>query len=254
MAETSVTVPWKSQLKTYAYSRRPMPAVDPGRFLIFGQGRTGSNLLGSLLANHPQVHFANEVLFDQMLLPQTWIEGGRRRNPAACYGIHVKIYQLRDEHRVRDVNAWLHGMHERGWKIVYLRRENLLRHVLSNMLADARGSYHDRDGSVSNPRLEVDVLGLVTHMGLRRQNLLAEAEALAGLPFETVVYEDDLLDETQWQPTVDRLYKHIGLASVPVSSALRRTSSADLASMVANLEEIRPALTALGWGGFIDER
>lgn len=46
-----------------------------------------------------------------------------------------------------DVGGWLTALRRRGWKIPYLRRENLLRQVVSNVFAEAAGACHHPDGT-----------------------------------------------------------------------------------------------------------
>jgi hypothetical protein len=52
-------VPLHRQARVLLRSWRQAP---PPGFLIYGQGRSGSTLLGELLGSHPQVCFADEVL------------------------------------------------------------------------------------------------------------------------------------------------------------------------------------------------
>ena len=250
MART--TLPLRSQVSTYARALLPTLSADPGRFLVFAQGRTGSTLLGNLLSCHPDVHFADEVLHDTVRFPELWVEGGRRRHPRAVYGVHVKIYQAREQHGIADVGAWLHRMHDDGWKVVFLHRENVLRHVLSNAIARARGSFHERTSDVTVPQVSVQVPVLLQFMEQRLGLAVDERRALTGVPHETVSYEKDLLESSSWQGTADRVFAHLGLQPVPVTTDLRRTSSDDLTRSLVNLDEVRAALAAKGWEHYLD--
>ncbi len=252
VGDASIDVPWRRQLKTSLRAVMPAAGAMPGQFLIFGQGRSGSTLLGSLLSSHPAVHFADEVLYDRVRAPGSWIEGGRRQHPDHVYGIHVKIYQLREEHGIDDVAGWLGQMADRGWRIIHLRRENLLRHVLSNLLITARGTTHSLDGSDAVPHVTVDVADLVHWMHVRAGLRAEEAAALHGLEHLTVTYETDLLDKAAWQGTADRIFSDLRLSSRPVGSALCRTSTTDLGRTIANLDEVRVAMEDHGWGHLLD--
>lgn len=170
----------KSELKTARHALRPRPPV---RFVIFAQGRTGSTLLTSTLDTHPQITCLDEILGQPRAMPQRFVENAARGSGARAFGFHVKIYQLTCWQRVDDVGGWLAAMRRRGWKILYLRREHLLRHVVSNVFAEAAGTYHHRDGTkTARPeRITLPVERLRQGIDGRRRNLAAERAALAAL-------------------------------------------------------------------------
>jgi LPS sulfotransferase NodH len=254
-AHEKVPQPWHAQGATYgrAVLARLDPRPDAGRLLIFGQGRTGSTLLGSLLASHPALHYADEVLGRNMLFPNSWIEGGRARHRREAYAIHVKLYQVREQQCVRDVNGWLRHMHDRGWHVAYLRRDNLFRHVLSNMVAGATGAFHVHSDVQSTPQVQVDIPGLIHFMYARQQLQRDERAALQSLPHLEMTYEQDLLDPNAWQTTADRVFDVLGLPSATVRASLRRTGTADLSDVVANLDDVRRALRGLGWEHYLEQ-
>ncbi len=177
----------KGELKTARHALRPRPPV---RFVIFAQGRTGSTLLTSTLDRHPQITCHDEILGLPRAFPHRFIDNAARGSGAHGFGFHVKIYQLTSWQRVRDVHGWLSAVQARGWNIIYLRRENLLRHVVSNAFAEAAGAYHHFSGtSTRRPdRLTLDPERLRCGMDGRRRNLEAEQQALSGLEHLPLVY------------------------------------------------------------------
>ncbi|HBE17486.1 MAG TPA: hypothetical protein DEG17_03890 [Cyanobacteria bacterium UBA11149] len=49
--------------------------IPSNKFVIFGQGRTGSTLLYSLLNSHPQIHCDEEILEDRVFFPVQYVKG-----------------------------------------------------------------------------------------------------------------------------------------------------------------------------------
>src|SRR5690606_18816174 len=86
------------------------------RFVIFAQGRTGTWLLHDLLNAHPGVWCDKEILAPQRLAPYAFLEGASRR-PGTAYGCHVQIRHLLETHHL-DPAAFLHRMHDAGWRII----------------------------------------------------------------------------------------------------------------------------------------
>jgi hypothetical protein len=225
---------------------------DPRKFVLFAQGRTGSTLLGELLGSHPQVVFADEILRARVLSTRVWVEGRRRRHPGKVFGFHVKIYQLDDVQGVRNPARWLRGMHRHGWRVLALRRRNLLRHVLSNMTITATGTVHDRSGAAPRTRLTVDPAEVLYWIGQREKVGAAETSALAGVPHLGLTYEDDLLDPARWDDTAGRVFAHLGLEPTQVSTSLRQRNPGPLADLVANYDDLAAALAGTPYASYLD--
>jgi hypothetical protein len=245
-------VPRREQLRALLASTRP--ATGPRPFLLYGQGRTGSTLLGSLLASHPGVTFGDEVLDARVLAPLRYLQGLRVQAGDSCYGVHVKPYHLTDFQGVRDTARWLRRAADAGWLVVHLVRRDTLRHALSGFQLSATGVTHfvEGDGRVTR-RIRVDPESLLFWMAARHQGLERERADLVGLDHLTVTYEDDLLGGPPvWGPTTTRLYAALGLPDHPVQSSLRKVNAGRLEDLVVNAEEVLAAVRASFWSHLAD--
>jgi LPS sulfotransferase NodH len=224
------------------------------KFVVFAQGRTGSTLLGDLLRSHPEIYFADELLAAPVRSPRLTVARTRWRHARHAVGFHVKIYQLSDVHGISDAGGWLHGMHRHGWRVVALRRENLLRQVLSNMTAQLTNRYEDRsgEGEFIRVRPHVNPDELLHWIGVRAAVGADEAAALEGVPHLALTYERDLQDSASWQSTTDRVFDHLDLPSVPVASNLRRQNDGELSSLIANYGEVEAAVGRTEYARFLD--
>ena len=232
--------------------RRP---VAEGRisFIVFAQGRTGSTLLVDLMNSHEGVHCDNEILGWPVRLPNAWVDANRRRHPDRHYGFKVKPYELAVDQRL-DPAAWLRRMHGRGWKVINLHRRNVLRHALSNMVAEHIGGYTFRNADPGESAgVTVDVDMLLGAMSVRSEQREVELAALDGLPHVSVCYEDDLLRPERHQATLDRISDALGLPRAPARTELRRITMDDLRTTIANYEEVEAAVGSTRWAPLLGE-
>jgi hypothetical protein len=144
-------------------------------------------------------------------------------------------------------------MHARGWLIVALRRDNLLRHVLSNMVAERRGSFVYR-GTTPPPvsAFAVEPEHLIRWMRIRQQVGEQEEAALAGLPHVRLGYEHDLLDTSRHQATLDVLCEQLGLPPAEARTDVRRTVAGSIDDVISNLPAVAAALRGTEWERFLD--
>jgi LPS sulfotransferase NodH len=225
----------------YTASLIPLPRTAP-RFVIFAQGRTGSSLLADLLNSHYAIRCEHEILGRRRVEPARYVEG-RGRLFRSAYGFKVKVYQLSHVQR-REPHDFLVHLHSAGWRIVHLRRRNLLRQVLSGMAANDRGWYvhHAAMGAASQPPLSVDIAELRSQLEGRIWAGEREAEALRGVPHLPLEYEQHLLDGVAHQGTADLVCDYVGVERAPVSSRVLRTGTRALPDAIANFSEVESAL------------
>ena len=121
-------------------------------------------------------------------------------------------------------------------------------------LAAERYGYGRRVGASGPVRepLHVDPAVLTHWMGVRARSREQEHAALAGLPHETVCYEDDLDDPVSQQATLDRLAAVLGVESAAAAPTLRPANPGRLADTVANYAEVRRALEGGSWERYLD--
>ena len=228
------------------YTRLLLPGLKrpDRRFVIFAQGRSGSTLLADLLNSHPGVYCADEILTWQRRDPARYALACSVGHKADTYGFKVKIYQLTEAQQIASPNAWLRDMHAQGWAVLQLRRRNVLRQALSSMVAEQRRVYHE-EGQTSQPQpVLIDIDDLLQRTQRRVTTQHEEDQALQGVPHESFVYEDDLLRPETHQATADRAFGFLGLASVPVTTGLRKIADRPLEQVVTNAQAVRAAVAS----------
>ncbi|MBK7181066.1 MAG: Nodulation protein H [Chloroflexi bacterium] len=232
------------------YLRLAWPMQARVRFVIFAQGRTGTWLLHDLLNAHPQIVCDKEILQPRRLAPYAFVEG-RSRRLASVYGFHVQIRQLLEVHHLDPV-AFLRRMEALGWRILYLRRQNILRQSISSLIAGQRRLWYTTNpAELAQHRFTIDLDELMAWLDRRQSYLEQEATALHGLPHLSLVYEDDLLTADQRQVTMTRIFAFLDVDPILVTAKTQRLSSDCLADMVENYQELVDRVASSPYRGFL---
>lgn len=135
------------------------------RFVIFAQGRSGSTALRALLTNPPNVLSEGELLMEHKFLPHKFLDGKAQRHTSEglAWGFKLKWWHL-TEYQNQDVCSFLRNLYERDWKIIYLRRRNILFQALSTLSGEARSAasavgntwQYEKEEQVETPKIDTD--------------------------------------------------------------------------------------------------
>lgn len=230
--------------------RRLEHAPPPG-FAVLTSGRSGSELLRELLGCHPAVFADLEILDRPVRFPRAWVSSRRLRHRRSVYGFKVKLQDLTRFQGVEPEPffAWLH---DGGYRLIHLRRDNIVLQALSVVRARHSGEYHRLDAGGSTPRRVIDPDEVVAACGHQLDQQRREVQVLAPFPHHTVVYEPDLDDRARWQATADGLFEFLGLETVPVTARLGRTRGRSMELEIENWPDVRDALADAGYAAHLE--
>ena len=241
---------YRRRREAYAYVLAALPQrANCARTLIFGQGRSGSTLLESLLSSTG--HFAsNGEVFGakgrKIIYPERYLRGQSSRWPDKNFLCHVKIHHLLSRQRPVEPQPFLQRLSDDGWRIIFLRRTDRVRQALSFLVSEVRGSYHKRDDSPETIAVRVSRERLEALLNRAAASAQEEQEALAGLDYHEVVYERDLKDASKHQQTIDGVLDFLSLPRRPASTLLRKVIAQPLREVVLNYDEFSGWVTQMG--------
>jgi len=189
------------------------------------------------------------------LFPRRFVELAARQERAQAFGFHVKITQLHAWQRIHDAARFLREMEASGWRIIYLWRENLLHQTVSNVFAEAAGTFH-MDGTQTRPTsVTLPLRRLESSLNMRSQLRLAEQAAVKGRNVFEVVYERDLLEPARQAETFAALQEVIGVTGVPLKPNLKKMVVAPLSELISNYDEVADWIAARPeYAGFLETR
>lgn len=227
-----------------SFTRLHLPRTRT-RFCIFGQGRTGSTLLTTLLDSHPDIRCEDELLRRPRLKPLLYLDRVSRGTEAA-FGFHLKPYHLTRFQRVTDLGGFLRRLTEADWTLVHLTRRDVIAHAFSSFHARKHGWHHRTSDARETTLIEIDPERFVQKVKKRLAWREREAAALEGLEVFPFCYENHLLDPAVRGPALAALVRHLGLREVPLSTPLRKSVRGSPWDVVANPDAVREALLRAG--------
>ena len=235
---------FKHQLQVYLNFARAQSHHAPQQFIIFGRGRSGSTTLVSLLNCLPEIYCDGEILAQPVLWPQLYLKARAAQAHKSVYGCKVLSYQLRDTQQIQQGSDFLYELSQAGISILYLRRENLLEHAISNIRARNFGFHQSkfrqndlRTGS-QQEKIYVEPEVVVDWMQKSQRLWEYELSLLRDIPHMALTYEKNLASEAQHQATVDTICRFLGIQSTPAVSQYRKISPQTLQASVENYGEL----------------
>lgn len=232
------------------------------RFVLYTRGRSGGTLLIDLLASHPQIACENygyraELLAFHSFFPFHYIEAKAALAKAETYGFKLKPTEISLVQR-RSSSAFLQNLHRRGWKIVHLRRQNLLRQSLSIQIATQTQVWHHFEGKQNaekskSEKVYIESKALMKYMAEAERIDAEEDDSLAVLPHLSLRYEADLLRTETQNATANRVFKFLGLPPHDAKTDFVRTGSDDIFKNVENADELRDFVLASPYAHFLDD-
>jgi LPS sulfotransferase NodH len=236
------------------------------KLVIFSRGRTGSNLLVSLLRSHPQIWHHHEI-FGEYYLQHGFIRDEINRMGAVAYfervtrrmftervvGVKFLYFQLEPEYahhwNVPDIPSLLPVLKERrDLRIIHLKRRNRLATLVSWKLArHTRRWARLGPGQLSRSDQSRDSMYddvMITLSPDECRNEFAQIEqweryydaAFANHPYVEMYYEDLVTDR---RGEMTRALELLGLEDCELQSPLRRQNTRTLEDVVENFEELR---------------
>jgi LPS sulfotransferase NodH len=226
------------------------------RFLILTSGRSGSDLLVSLLDSHPQLMCDGEVLMSRRAFPEQLVRSrealaGLRR--ARAYGFKLTRDNILAQ-GLEEPATFVRALHERGYRMVLLERRDLLQHAISYARAEQVGYVHHRraDGTGFSATA-LDPMAVMAFMYVLEDVAIFCRQALTGIPHVRLVYEDDLGTPERQQAAADRICEAIELPAAPVHSELVRVTPAAPQEQLSNYEELAELLAITRYAKYLPE-
>lgn len=229
------------------------PPLPPNRFIIFGRGRSGSTLLVDLLNSNDRIHCDGEILHHKVLSPHSHIIQHASRHIDKVYGFKLLSYQVHNVQSVHRPERFVENLYEKGFKIIYLRRRNLLRHAVSNINARSRKFHHQKDeDNFESKAIYIPPNDLSDWIAGSEKLESLEKKMLLKVPYLDLFYEDDLVDPTRHQATVDKVCHFLNVPTSEAKTKYVKLLPGNLSDIVENYSEIMSFLKNSRFSRYID--
>ncbi len=229
-------------------------ADEKKAFIILGQGRTGSTLLKSLLDSHSEIRCEGELFNSHckyiqrpLLLrflrwyPFPYLDYRKKRSMKPVYGCKIL-----EQDQIKFFHTRIRQLQNKGWKIIHIRRKNVVRQVLSSLIAQKTTRWHrneQEDIPVYSVRITAsEVLPAVVSLLKAWEE---ESAFLTEIPHLSVLYEEDLQNEKDWDTTAEKLLNYLDLPWAQLSSNLVKTDSRPYSEIIENWDELRTGIQTI---------
>jgi hypothetical protein len=240
-------------LRSYSPALASRWATPERQFVVVTAGRTGSELLVSLLDSHPLILCDSEILAERRSFPSQILKGrlaiaGLRSCQAYGFkllGTHFRYFQL------GPPETCLRHLHECGWQIILLERSDLLQQAISHLRAAGTRYHYHRGDAVTFSPMVIDPMAVVATMFILEEDIDFLRSALTDVPHLRLVYEDHLGRPDQQQQTIERICSQLGVRTAPATSDLVKITPHSTADQVVNFRELANALTGTRYENYI---
>jgi len=235
--------------------------LNNNNFIIFGQGRSGSTLLRTLLNCHPRVVCELELLSHKRL---------SKKHPVIQHVIFpfpIQYLYLKVTFAKSDVFGFklfmetrenaehvLKKLYLKNWKVIYIQRKNIIKQSISLYIGRQTQQWVRRPSRPSPTEIyHIEPQELKKIIDQNISYLKQEKKLLENMDHLHVVYEEDLFYSDDWQRTADRIFSFLGISSVDVSSKNVITDLRTDAERIDNFDEIIQFLECNGYSAQVKE-
>lgn len=232
--------------------------LSRNNFIIFTQGRTGSNLLRSLLNSHPNIFCIRDpfvrwhikVLFPKLHIQGKWAKYSKRATVCGLlfHDMHLNFQKIAHQ----EILSYFYNQ---GWKVIHLRRENFFNQIISARFAFSHRQWHyysAADGELIRLKnIYIAPTEMIQFLEEREARYLREGEMMAQFPHMKIVFEKNLSTAEQHQQTVDKICDYLGIPSAPVQTKLIKTPR-EPKELLQNYEEIAASLKNTRYAHFLE--
>jgi LPS sulfotransferase NodH len=234
------------EIRTYCRVIGRPQGKQTKKFVVFCRGRSGSNLLVSLLNNCPEVHCDYELLFSRRLFPGFFIRARVLLARSNVYGFKLLSAHLRPNRQpIGNPSDFLRKLDGSGFQFIYLIRENVLRTALSEIYAYKRQIWHHYSDRENPEVVPIQIKGeeLVRTLKQCEEDHAFEHELLTEIPHLRIRYETDLENSDAQARTLQRVAEFLNIAPGTPSTPFVRVTPQTVSDFVSNLASLRAELT-----------
>lgn len=239
-------------------------ATNAQRVVMFHIGRSGSTVVARMMSNRRDVQWDGEIYESEFQKTERQFPHGKSEfkfNPLKLveqrlrsssryshYGFEVKFFHLQLANI--PLNTYISGLKDLGFTFICLRRKNLIRKVVSSLVAHRFGVWHLRAGENANlrpiyiniGRVEIDRTSkpLIELLSGFQSQWTSLATTLDGQRVLNLTYEDDIRDRPE--AAYDQICRFIGIRSMGVPVELAKTNPFSLRDLIVNFSEVEAYL------------
>jgi len=216
------------------------------KFVIFTSGRSGSTLLVDLLNSSPEIQCDDELLKRRVAFPISLVKSFEHQSLKNIYGFKLLSYQLLNvQTGIKDKQDFLDKLiHQEGYQLIHLSRENKAKQALSIIYAFYRGQWHNQQGSKQKEAKRFE-LNPATYLHFLEELKILETfeqKMVGNYDHLSLTYEQDLRQPAQYEKSMERVSAYLGVDIAQPETNLERVTPSKLSDMISNQDALIQAV------------
>ena len=209
-------------------------------------------MLGTMLDSHPAIRCFSEVFhpvtgeFSHAQLPAS--EAGPFLEQLLTTDTHAAVgFKLPWDSLLTTPEAWpvIRNGH---FRLIRLRRRNLLDQYLSLQLSLLNGVWHSYDGRYQRQRLRIDVADCRAHLQHFTMGNMMLDEMSRGFARTEVTYEDLVQGRG-----LNEIFTLLGVDPHPLTAGVERLRTASQREIIENYDELQDVFTNTPWLEYFED-
>lgn len=223
-------------------------------FILLTRSRTGSNMLSSLLKNHPNIDVHGEIF--SRLEGRDYkdiLKEGFAKQPFYIKAAGFKIFYY---HPLDDPSSvlWNDLVNMDGLHVVQLKRRNVLRSLVSSKIATRQNVWlstrSDASKGVADRRVSLSSKELTEGFEATRKWISQAESMFSEHPMLTLYYEDLVVNS---ESNIKRAFDFLGVDYCPVSTVLKRQNPESLRDLISNFDELNETFRSTEWRSYFED-
>lgn len=224
------------------------------RFVIVAQARTGSTLLGDLLRSHEMIDCDGELFLHWRWLPEQYILSRMKLTNKPVYGFKLLTYQPEGVLGFSSLSPIIDWLESNDFRMIYLRRDNVLRHALSQLNARVNQFSQRGESHLERRRLLIDRDAIFHWMKVVTSRRIMDESIMKDRKFLDIRYERDLEDSKNWQALFLRIDEFLEVKSHLPNSSFKKVTPGRLEELVENFQELCEMLAGTEFEKYLHEQ
>ncbi len=212
------------------------------KFVVITRSRTGSNLFMSLLSSHPNINAHGEVFskIHNQSCQEIWKNTFVNKHKWIKYvGFKIFYYHPLDSN---DKDVWEYLKQDNSIKIIHLKRKNMLRAHISDLIAKKTNKWTKDDlqnTSIENRKIDVDIDECLNMFNKVKQWEEETYKRFQNHPYIELTYEELTSD---LEHKMSEIFNFLKIKNKNVYSKLKKQNPERAEELVLNFKDLKNAL------------
>jgi LPS sulfotransferase NodH len=232
-------------------------------FILLANGRSGSTCLLDLFDSHPQIATNPHTFFDYTNLPTDFSQRKYAFSRKSILGFKFRAQPddfIKDDHNINKARQGLQQLIEQKVSIIYLQRKNILKRALSKLVAQKelkKRNYNLNFTKKERKHLEVNSFKIdlqelwETIKDCEKQEQFNQ-QVINQTPCLKLIYEEDLLEESSHQNTLDKICDFLNLEHSLAKTKYAKILPDKMQNYISNYDELKQEFQRTCYQQYLD--